>query len=306
MRNIKNVAIHKIIDRDISSALNAAKMYSGAVALSGDPELFYDDPTTDIVMVTSCTNLHGEHLVKALRNGKALYLHKTLPLDKEMQKRLHEYLKTNVQARLCFGYHRTAAPFMQKIKQTITHRKSPVMISYRLNLGGMDDAETVDMRPRHGNVIDKASHIFDLFYYLIESTPLAVSVEIIHPVRENIFSTDNFVAQISFSDGSVCALQFTSLGHRDAGIERMEIHFDGKTIIMDDFVRLNGFGLPRAFDEIVRVPDKGREAYIRRFFHDVMLQERSLMFDSTKFDVVSSLTMHVDNLVCQGGGQANM
>lgn len=303
MQNIKNAHVHKIIDRDITQALNAAKLYTGAIALAGDPELFYDDPMTDVVVVATCTQLHVEQVIKALKNGKALYLHKTLPLDPDVQKRLREYLHTNDTARVCFGYHRSAAPFIQKIKQTITRRKSPLMISYRLNLGGMDDADTLDTRPRHGNVIDKASHIFDLFYYLVESTPLAVSVEVVHPTRENIFSSDNFAAQISFSDGSVCTLQFTSLGHRDVGIERMEVHFDGKTIVMDDYVRLNGFGLPRAFDEIVRVPDKGREAYIRRFFNDVALQERSLMFDVNKFDVVSKLTMDVDHLVCQGGGE---
>ena len=303
MHNIKNVNVHKIIDHDISRALNAAKMHSGAVALSGDPELFYDDPTTDVVMVTSCTNLHVEHLIKALRNGKAVYLHKLFPLDHDIQKRLGDYLMTNTDARLCFGYHRTAAPFIQKIKRVTAHRQSPLMINYRLNLSGLEDLDTIDMRPKHGNVIDKASHVFDLFYYLVEAQPLAISVEVIKPFHENIFATDNFSAQISFSDGSVCTLLATSLGHKDVGIERMEVHFDGKTIVMDDFARLNGFGLSRSFDEVVRVPDKGREAYIRRFFNDVTLQERSLIFDAKKFNVVSGLTMHVDQLVCQGGGE---
>jgi len=303
MQNIHNAQVYKVIDRDISHALNAAKLYTGAIALSGDPELFYDDPMTDVVVVTSCTQVHVEQIIKALKNGKALYLHKALPLDPDAQKRLHEYLETNETARLCFGYHRSAAPFIQKIKQTITQRKSPLMINYRLNLGGRDDADTLDMRPRYGNVVDKASHIFDLFYFLVEASPLALSVEVVHPMRENIFSSDNFAAQISFSDGSVCVLQFTSLGNRALGIERMEVHFDGKTIVMDDFVRLNGFGLPRAFDEVVRIPNKGREPYIKRFFNDIALQERSLMFDANKFDVVSKLTMHVDHLVCQGGGE---
>lgn len=306
VHNIKNIAIHKIIDRDIARALNAAKQYTGAVALSGDPELFYDDPATDVVCVTAHNDLHVEHLMKALHNGKALYIHRPLSFDEEAHKRLKEFLCSTPDARLCFGYHRSAAPFMQKIKRTIANRRSPVMIIYRLNLSGLDDADTLDMRPQHGNVVDKASHIFDLFYYLLEMKPLAVSVEVLHPTRENIFATDNFTVQISFSDGSICALQVTALGHRDNGIERMEAHFDGKTIVMDDFVRLTGFGLPQAFDEVVRVADKGREAYIRRFFNDINLHEQSLLFDVNKFDAVSRLTMHVDRLVCQDGGQANM
>ena len=301
MRNIKNIAVHKVIDRDISLALNAAKMYTGAIAISGDSELFYDDPTTDVVVVTSGSHIHVEHVIKALKNNKSVYLHKTPPLDHDTHKRLYEYLRTNDQACLGFGYYRTSAPFIRKIKHAVSFRSSPLMISYRLNLGGIGDTDIADMRPRHGNIIDKASHIFDLFYHLVAAKPLALSVEVLHPIQENIFATDNFVTHISFADGSLCSLQFTSLGHYDAGIERMEVHFDGKTIIMDDFVRLNGFGLARTFDEVVRIPDKGREAHLKNFFNTVNTPQAK--FDINAFDVVSNLTMHVDHLVCQGGGE---
>jgi len=68
-------------------------------------------------------------------------------------------------ATLKLVFLRRYAPFMQKIKQYIDKRNNPLMIQYRLNLGALDDHETLDKRPLHGNIIDKASHVFDLFCF---------------------------------------------------------------------------------------------------------------------------------------------
>ncbi len=306
VNSIKSVAIHKIIDRDISRALNAAKQYRGAIALSGEPELFYDDMTTDVVYVASDYGLHVEHLIYALQRGKAVYLHRPFSFVADDIVRLNAYIVTNPAARLCFGYYRPAAPFMQKIKRYLSSRQSPLMLMYRLNLSAVDVQDTLDHRPRAGNVVDKASHIFDLFYFLAQSKPVSVAVEVMRSTHESVFPTDNFVAQISFSDGSIGVVQMTSLGSRESGIERMELHYDNKTICMDDFLRLTGYGLPQSFDEIVRIPDKGKDAFIRHFFNVVHSSEVTPLFDIQKTSLIAQLTMHVDRLVCQGGGEINL
>jgi len=306
VKTIARIKIHRIIDRDVSRALNASKQYIGAIALAGDPELFYDDPTTDVVCITSNCELHAEHIIKALGNGKALYLHRTFLFNEDELKRLKDYLECNNNARLCIGYYRSAAPFMKKIKKHIKHRRSPLMIQYRLNLNALDDRDSIDQRPRFGNIVDKASHIFDLFHYLTDAKPLSVSVEALRPACEHIFPSDNFIVQMSMNDGSVCSLQVTALGHKENGVERMELHYDGKTIVMEDFIRLTGFGLPKGFDEVVRIPDKGKEIYTRQFFNDIRLQKKSSLFDIERLYLISNLTMHIDHLVCQGGGEIEL
>ena len=302
VKNIKKAAIHKIIDRDISHALRAAKQYRGAVALSGDAELFYDDPTTDVVLVTATKDVHVEHLIKALQKGKAVYLHQPLAFDDGQLKRLCEFLTINPQARLCLGYHRPLAPFVQKIKRYITGRRSPLMISYRLNLKAYDGVDSLESAERFGSVIERASHVFDLFYFLTEAKPVSISAETVRPAIDTVFTTDNFSVQLSLNDGSVCSLLVTSLGNQANGVERMEVNYDGKTIVMEDFVRLTGFGLPDSFDEITRIPDRGRETYMHQFFSDIKADRRSMLFDLNRLNTVSTITMNVDRLVCQGGG----
>jgi threonine dehydrogenase-like Zn-dependent dehydrogenase/predicted dehydrogenase len=306
IQNIRGVKIHKIIDRDVTRAIDISKQYIGATALTGEPELFYNDELTDVVCVSSHDSLHVEHIIKTLKNGKALYLVRPFSFTEDDLERLKDYLDCNKSARLYVGYYRTQAPFMQKIKKNLKKRRSPLMISYRLNLRALDDCGSIDMRPRFGNVVDKASHVIDLFCFLTDAKPLSLSTESLRPTREHIFLSDNFVAQIQMSDGSVCSLEMTSLGHRDNGIERMEINYDGKTIVMEDFIRLVGFGLPKGFDEVVRVPDKGRERFTRKIFENLDSENQGDFFSAGSLYQTAHLTMHLDRLVCQGGGEINL
>lgn len=303
---IKGVAIHRIIDSDIARALSAAKQYKGAVALAGDPELFYDDVETDVAYIACEQGVHVEHVINALQKGKVVYLHRPLGLNNDELARLNGYLEQNEQARVCFGYYRSSSSFVKKIKKQLEGRQSPLMITSRLNLSAAGSRDTLDQRPRTGNVVDKASHMFDMFVELIQAKPVAVSVEVLRPMSDSVFLTDNFAVQISFSDGSIAALQVSSIGSINAGVERMEVHYDGKTIVMDDFVRLNGFGLPASFDEVVRVPNKGREQYLQQFFAAVRSNEMSPCFDRVRVATVAQLTLQIDRLVCQGGGEMNL
>ncbi len=306
VKNVKGVKIHRIIDRDISRALNTSKLYMGALALSGDPELFYDDQETDVVCIMSHELLHAEHIFKALKNGKTVYLNHPFAFSEEELGRLKCAMEYNKNAQFCIGYYRSYAPFMQKIKKQIINRRSPLVINYHLNLSALEGQTTIDLKPRFGNVVDKASHIFDLFHYLTEAKPVSVSVETVRSSREHVYLSDNFVAQLSMSDGSLCSLTVTSLGHRDNAVERMDLNYDGKTVIMEDFVRLIGFGLPKGFDEVVRIPDKGKEIFTKRFFSELMSEQKSLFFDTDRLNLISHITATIDQLVCQGGGELSL
>lgn len=306
LKSIKNIEVHRIIDRNISSALNAAKQYPRAYALSGEPELFCDDPVTDVVCVTSTHGLHTEHLIKALKNGKAIYLQRTLSLTEEDFTRFADFLRTHHTSRLCLGYYKSMSPFMQKVKHALVQRRSPLMLTYRININSGEDHDSVDHRPRHGTVIDKASHVFDLFCFLTQARPTVVSVETARSSQDDVFSTDNFSVHVGFDDGSLCVLHVTSLGHQGAGSERMEVSFDGKTIVMEDFVKLCGYGLARSFDEVVRVADFGQSAHFKQFFSDLSITDKSALFDKNKIMMVAQLTMQVDRLAGQGGGELSV
>ena len=62
------------------------------------------------------------------------------------------------------------------------------------------------------------------------------------PHSENLLPTDNFSAQIRFDDGSCVHTVYTALVMPGLGKERMELFFDCKSIVMDDYVHCKDLG----------------------------------------------------------------
>jgi hypothetical protein len=56
------------------------------------------------------------------------------------------------------------------------------------------------------------------------------------------------------------------VGNAESGKEYMEIFFDGKSIVMNDFYELKGFGLPKNFNQSCKSQDKGHEVLLQQFF----------------------------------------
>ena len=132
----------------------------------------------------------------------------------DQHEKLSTFLKKNPTAPFCVDYNRSFAPFIQKIKWELVNRKTPVMIRYRMNSGYIPGSHWVQTDMGAGRLIGEACHIFDLFCFLTGSQLASVSAEAIKPLSDDIFPTDNFSVQISFSDGSVCSLMYTALGNK--------------------------------------------------------------------------------------------
>ena len=71
----------------------------------------------------------------------------------------------------------------------------------------------------------------------------SVSVESADPGQSKFSGSDNKSMILKYTDGSVCAIDYFAMGSRDFPKEYMEVHFDEKTIILDDYKSLKGFGI---------------------------------------------------------------
>jgi hypothetical protein len=92
------------------------------------------------------------------------------------------------------------------------------------------------------------------------------------------------------------------LGNPGLGKERMELYFDSKTIVMDDYKTLQGFGLPLAFNETCNAVDKGHEYLIGQFFERIKSDNYEPLINFERLYNVAKLTLVIDQLACAGGG----
>lgn len=298
---LPGIKISAVIDQNSALAQNVARMYGATKTVFQESELV-DQNLVDVVMVGASSSYTAKDAIYALSHGKALFVRKSIVKNFEQFEQLSKFLKQNPKVPLCIDYNRSSAPFIQKIKWETINRSSPLMISYRMNV----PKKNQDASYKHiggGAIIEQAGHIFDLFYFLVGSNPRSVSVEALRCSDDNLFPTDNFSAQISFDDGSLCTLLHTSIGNQELGTERMELFFDGKSIVMDDFLNLTGYGISRAFNETVFVQDKGHKNLVTQFFESLKKEQYQPIMNIDRINTVSKLTLIVDQLVCQGGGE---
>ena len=306
LSKIKNVKIETAVDKNIVKALNIAQAYGGArKTIINEEELFNDD-NVNVVFINSPHRLHCTQAINAMEKGKAVFLEKPMATDLEQLNTLYSYLQKNSSAQFCVDYNRSFAPFIKKIHAQTKLRTSPLIISYRINVGFIAKEQWLQRQMGSGRLIGEACHIFEMFLHLVDAQPISVSVESLKPTNNYLFPTDNFSAQISFADGSICTLLYTSLGHVGMGKERMEVFFDSKTIIMDDYVSLEGYGLPFSFNENVKQPNKGDEALINNFLKSIKQDVYVPPISIERLNQATELTLIIDQLALKGGGEQSL
>ncbi len=89
-----------------------------------------------------------------------------------------------------------------------------------------------------GRNLGEACHIYDLFTFLTGSKVVAVAAQGIRPATGYYSPTDNFIAIVSFEDGSVASLTYTALGSAAQSKERMDVYVDGAILSLEDYREL--------------------------------------------------------------------
>jgi len=115
-----------------------------------------------------------------------------------------------------------------------------------------------------GRNLGEACHIYDLFTFLTGSEAVKVSAQSIGSPGQYYTHRDNFVATISFADGSLATLTYTALGSTDYPKEKLEVYVEGTVIELDDYKKLSVAGKSGA-GMSVKIADKGHHAELKAF-----------------------------------------
>ena len=265
---IKNVSIDAIIDANPTNALNTATQYNAHIHHTDYTHILKKNGINTVVIATPHA-LHAEQTLACLRSGKAVFVEKPAATTFEQLEELKSFFKKNPECKYGVDFNRSFAPFITEIKQVLAHRTTSLIAHYRMNAGYIPNDHWIQST-RHGRrIIGEACHIFELFCFLTDAKPTSISVETIDTPRADLNTTDNFSVQIRFDDGSCCTLLYTALGNTGLNKERMELFFDGKSVVMNDYKELTGYGLPKSFNKKTKSPDKGHAHLITKFMLSV-------------------------------------
>ncbi len=298
---IKNTAIHSIIDANTANAITIARVYK-AQRISNDYHKILGDDDVKVVVIATPHSLHAQQAIDCLQAGKAVLVEKPAAVTFEQLAALKSFFAMNTKSLFCADFNRSCSPFMTAIKDVVSKRTNPLMISYRMNANYLPKGHWIQSDEHRGRIIGEACHIFELFCFLTDAKPISITVHPVNPCTEDLLITDNLFATISMSDGSSCSLMYTSLGHLGIGKEYMEIFFDGKTIAMNDFLELTSYGLPKNFDKKVKSQDKGHDQLFQQFFNAAQSKDAPNPIPLERILMATELSLVADRLARHGGG----
>lgn len=250
-------ALYAVVNRTGHKGKSVATHFNAKYATSNIEDVLTDDEV-DLVFITTQHKDHAALVLQSLQAGKHVFVEKPLATNQEDLDKIVAFYKggsTKKKPVLLTGFNRRFSKYAREINEHTKDRINPLFISYRINAGFKATNDAI--HEHGGRIVGEACHFIDLITYLAGSSIVSVNVEKLSPTNNQIRSDDNVAIVLKYKDGSVGNLQYFATGNKGYQKENLEVHFDGKTIVMDDFKKLTGYGVnPKEMDG--KTPEKGQ------------------------------------------------
>ena len=165
---------------------------------------------------------------------------------------------------LMTGYNRRFSIYARRMKEIIENRTAPFILNYKMNAGYIPMDHWVHGNEGGGRNLGEACHIYDLFTFLSNSKIKTISAHAIQPTNAHYTKNDNFIASMSFEDGSIASLTYTALGNKQVPKEIAELYVDGKIIYLDDYKSMKIYKGNESLENI-QIQDKGSNSELLAF-----------------------------------------
>lgn len=263
--NIKKLdtlfSLQAVCSRKGAKAKAIADQFQAAYSCTDVSEILRD-PDIDAVVIATRHNLHGKQTLEALHAGKHVLVEKPLALTEEDIAGIEAvYAAAGEKPLLCVGFNRRFSKYAKACKEFCS--PAPLFMRYRMNAGFLPAEHWVHGAEGGGRITGEACHIIDLFRYLADSPVQSVSVARMG-AKAPYLATDNKIVTLEYENGSVGSISYFACGSKDLSKEYLEIHCQGRSVIMDNYQKLQGVGctMPNLHDA---QPDKGQLELLKAF-----------------------------------------
>ena len=243
------------------SCIQAARRFGFEEATTDTPALIAD-PSINVITIATRHNSHAQLVCSALFKGKHVFVEKPLAINSSGLIEINTaYQSAESKPLLMVGFNRRFAPQIQKIKSLLSGITSPKTFVMTINAGAIPQTHwTQDPSVGGGRIIGEACHFIDLLRFLVG-----------HPIKDssivamNSETADTASISLSFYDGSIGTIHYLSNGNKAFPKERLDIFCSGRTLHLDNFRRLSGFGWPGFRKMNLWRQDKGQLACVKAF-----------------------------------------
>jgi predicted dehydrogenase/threonine dehydrogenase-like Zn-dependent dehydrogenase len=225
------------------------------------------DPSVNSVVIATRHDSHAALAQQALAAGKHVFVEKPLCLNTS---ELNALVSAHTgQSLLMVGYNRRFAPLLSELQQHLTRLQGPKAFVYTCNAGVIPaDHWTQDPTAGGGRLLGEACHFVDLLRHLAAS-----------PIEDSRLLTaadtkpcpDTFSLQLRFADGSIGTVHYFANGSKAFPKERLEVFAGGKVLRLDNYRKLQAWGIPGFRTRRHFKQDKGQLACCQSFLRAIQV-----------------------------------
>jgi len=256
-----------------------------------------NDQEVDLVMITTRHDLHAKMVIETIASGKNVFVEKPLAINgEELDAVLNAYNNQIIPKSISVGFNRRFSPFSKKIKALIGTTTDSLNMIATINAGFIPpDVWVHDMKTGGGRIIGEACHFIDLMVYFTESKVAEVSMSALGKTPTE--QTDNAIITLKFQNGSQGVINYFSNGSKSYQKERVEIYSQGRTLILDNFRKLEGFGF-KGFSTMRGALDKGHKCQFIELITKIKSGGESIIsfeeiYNTTKASLAAVKSMQV-------------
>jgi len=271
------------------SCESVAKKY-GFEYCTSDYHKIMEDPEINCVSIVTRNSLHAPLVIEALKHGKNVLVEKPLALNEEELNAIIEAKKENG-GFVMVGFNRRYSELGVKLRDFFKNRSQPMVAYYRVNAESIPkDHWIYDSSEGGSRIITECCHFIDFMQFIIGSSPVEVYAKKIEPEVKNPEDNENVSITISFEDGSIGTVIYTTHGDSSLSKEHAEFFADGMAGVITDFKKLELVkGGKRTRINKRLVTEKGHKNELDSFFERVKQGSSKYNFEDNVLTTVSTL-----------------
>jgi len=222
------------------------------------------DTEINIVLITTQHGSHAMFVSEALESGKHVFVEKPLSTTWEGLDMIESALKKS-NAWVTVGFNRRFAPLALELKKRLS--TAPMNIIATMNAGFIPPEVWVhDLKAGGGRIVGEACHFIDLCTYFTGSNVIEVCMNAMGPDAKA--NTDNASILLKYENGSNAVINYFSNGSKTYSKERIEVHQQNSTLVLDNWRKLTGFGI-QGFSSRRSKQDKGHYNQFKQLLESV-------------------------------------
>lgn len=250
-------ALHSIASAGGTNAVVHGRR-TGFSQATSDTDGLIANPEINAVAIVTRHNSHARLTAQALRLGKHVFVEKPLALTHQ---ELEDVKAAHAESgkHLMVGFNRRFAPQVQTIKRLLDAVTAPKSFIMVMNAGAIPaDHWTQDPAAGGGRIIGEACHYIDLMRFLAGAPITSVQARRMGDTHAEAVAEDKASITLGFEDGSFGTIHYLANGGASFAKERVEVFAAGRTLQLDNFLKLRGFNWPKFKRQNLWRQDKGQ------------------------------------------------